>query len=70
MLFGKKETLEVRGMSCSHCEQTIIDGLAGVSGVDKVKANHKRDSVTIYHKDSPPDMEQIRKKVIELGFEV
>ena len=28
MLFSKKENIEVKGMSCSHCEQSIVDGLA------------------------------------------
>ncbi len=70
MLFSKKENIEVKGMSCSHCEQSIVDGLAGMPGVEKVKADHKKDAVTVYHKRSLPDMDEIKRKVVELGFEV
>ena len=70
MLFSKKETIVVKGMTCSHCEQTVVDSLAGIAGVDRVKANHKRDRVTVYHKGSIPDLQEIKKKVAELGFEV
>ena len=40
MLFGKKqEKITVKGMTCSHCEQTVEKGLAGIEGVVKVKAD-------------------------------
>ena len=70
MLFSKKENIEVKGMSCSHCEQSIVDGLVGMPSVEKVKADHKKDEVTDYHRRYLPDMDEIKRKVVELGFEV
>ncbi len=70
MLFGKKERIAVRGMSCGHCEQTVQDGLSGIAGVTKVKASHSKGEVSVYYKGDPPDGDAIRKQIVELGFEV
>lgn len=72
MLFGKKkvETLAVNGMSCGHCEQTVENGLQGLPGVDKVKADHEGNKVEIFYKGEKPDLEAVRKKIVELGYEV
>lgn len=70
MLFSKKETLAVQGMSCSHCEQAVEKGVAGLTGVAKVKADHKKGQVAVFYKGEPPDMEAVKKKVVELGYEL
>ena len=71
MLFGsKKETLTVRGMSCLHCEQSVIDGVGGLDGVKKVKASADADRVDVFYKGDAPDMEQVKEKIVELGYEV
>jgi copper chaperone CopZ len=72
MLFSraKKEALAVQGMSCSHCEQTVVNGLQDLPGVKKVKADHEQNQVEIFYKGEPPDMEAVRKKIADLGYEV
>ena len=72
MLFSssKKETLAVQGMSCSHCEQTVEKGLRDLPGVHKVKADHKQGRVEVFYKGDAPDMEAVRKKIADLGYEV
>ena len=70
MLFSRKEALDVQGMSCSHCEQTVVKGLQDLPGVHKVKADHERDRVEVFYKGDVPDMEAVRKKIVEMGYEV
>lgn len=71
MLFGrKKETLAVLGMTCSHCEQSVIDGVGSLDGVSKVKANADADRVEVFYKGDAPNMEQVKEKIVELGYEV
>ena len=71
MLFGKKqEKLTVKGMSCSHCEQSVEKGLADVAGVLKVKANANADSVVVFYKGDAPNLDEVRQKVVALGYEV
>ena len=71
MWFGKskKARLEVKGMSCSHCEATVEKGLAGLAGVMKVKADHAADVVTVHYKEDLPSLEEVKAKVAELGYE-
>ena len=71
MLFGsKKETVVVKGMTCSHCEKTVVDGVGDLDGVSKVKASAGADRVDVFYKGDAPDMEQVKKKIVELGYEV
>jgi len=70
MLFGKKqEKITVKGMTCSHCEQTVEKGLAGIEGVAKVKADSNADSVAVFYKGDMPNMTVIRQKIVDLGYE-
>ena len=72
MLFSKmkKEILAVQGMSCSHCEQTIEEGLFEIPGIEKVEANHKKGQVKIFYNGDPPDTEAVQNTIAELGYEV
>ena len=71
MLFGsKKETVVVKGMTCSHCEKTVVDGVGDLDGVSKVKASAGADRVDVFYNGDAPDMEQVKKKIVELGYEV
>jgi copper chaperone CopZ len=72
MLFGKKkkETVTVTGMSCSHCEQTVEKGVSLIAGVAKVKANAEGNSVAVFYKGDAPDMNAVKAKIVDLGFEV
>jgi copper ion binding protein len=70
MLFGKKETLAVKGMSCGHCEQAVEKGLADVPGVSKVKADHGKSQVTVHYKGDSPDMDVVKQTITDLGYEV
>lgn len=71
MLFGKKkETLKVTGMSCSHCEQSVEQGLADIGGVLKVKADADANLVDVFYKGDIPDLGAVRQKIVSLGYEV
>ena len=71
VLFRKsKKTIVVKGMSCSHCERTVENGLHGINGVVKVKADFESDSVVVYYKNDEPDINELRQKIITLGYEL
>ena len=70
MLFSKKAQLSVQGMSCSHCEQTVVKGVSEMPGVRKVKANHSTGTVEVYYKEDLFDQAAVREKIKALGYEV
>lgn len=71
MLFSKKEkvALQVNGMSCAHCEQSVEKGLNGFEGIVKVNASADNNSVEIIYKGDQPDLEKVREKIVSLGYE-
>jgi len=71
VLFRKsKKMIVVKGMSCSHCERTVENGLNGIEGVVKVKAEFESDSVVVYYKNNEPDMNELSQKIVSLGYEL
>ena len=68
-MFDKKAALKVTGMSCGHCEKTVEEGLVGIDGVRKVKADHEKDVVTVRYKGECPSIDEIKAKIEDLGYE-
>ena len=72
-MFGRseKQTLNVEGMSCGHCEQRVEKSIGALEGVKKVKASHKDQAVEIsFGKGVTLDLNRIKETIAELGFEV
>lgn len=67
---AKKISLSVNGMSCEHCEQSVVQALAEVSGVDRAKADHSKSRVEVFYKDEPPNVDIVSEKIRSLGYEV
>jgi copper chaperone CopZ len=55
----------VEGMSCGHCEQTVIGGLSALHGVTAVTADAKAGRVSV---TGQIDQERVRAAVDEAGF--
>ena len=58
------------GMSCGHCEQAVVKGVQALPGVEKAKADHGKSRVEVFYKEAAPDMDAVRRKIGELGYEV
>lgn len=48
--------LTVDGMSCEHCEATVVEALEAVEGVDSASADHATGSVTVEGDADPLDL--------------
>ena len=68
-MFGKKAKLAVSGMSCGHCEQSVVKSLLEMELVSKVKADHATDLVTVHVKGDVPSLEETILRVKNLGYE-
>lgn len=58
-------TLTVEGMSCSGCEQTVVEALEGISGVEHAAADHEANSVTV---EGTADIDALVAAVDEAGY--
>ena len=64
------QTIQVRGMSCDHCSQTIHRALKAMPGISKVSVSLEKGEVVIDFDDTQTDTQTISAKIIEIGFEV
>jgi len=67
-IHGKKRVIKVNGMSCSHCKQSIENGLKEI-GVDS-KVNLEEKDVTVIFDPAKIQTEQIIQTIEELDYEV
>ena len=65
-----KIKLEVKGMSCKHCENRVVDVLSSVEGIKKVKASSSKDMVKVDFDEAIVDVGYIADKIKEAGYEV
>lgn len=68
-MFGKKAKLNVSGMSCGHCEQSVEKSLLEMETVSKVKADHEKDLVTVHYKKEAPSLDETVQRLKNLGYD-
>lgn len=64
------KVLNVEGMTCQHCVQTVNDAVAGLDGVQKVSVNLEQKEVTVEFDQSQIEINAIEAQIVEAGFEV
>jgi copper chaperone len=65
----EKITLSVTGMSCSHCEKAVVDGIIEI-GVDSAIASAKEGTVTAFFDPAKIKLERIVAEIDAMGYEV
>lgn len=59
-------TLSVDGMSCGGCEQTVVEALEGVDGVERAEADHEADTATV---EGDADVDALVAAVDDAGYD-
>ncbi len=63
------QTIQVRGMSCDHCSQTIHRALKAMPGISKVSVSLEKGEVVIDFDDTQTNTQTISAKIVKIGFE-
>ena len=66
----KKITLEVNGMTCDHCVQTIKDTLNKIIGLNLIEINLDKSQVIVEFNESQTNIKILSGEIVALGFEV
>lgn len=66
---ARRQTLQVSGMACAGCEQTIESALGNVTGVRRIDADHEAGTVEVVLGDDVDD-DDLRTAVHDAGYEV
>jgi copper chaperone len=62
--------LDVKGMSCSHCEHSVKTAVGSLAGVSDVKVELKTGKVTVEFDPAKVDIKTIQDAIDDQGYEV
>ena len=65
----RKTQLDIRGMSCANCSQTITDAVQDLDGVSKASINYATDEGTIEYDPETTSLSNIYAAVDDAGYE-
>jgi copper chaperone len=63
-------TLDVEGMSCSHCENSVKKAVGALNGVDGVSVDLKAKKVTVEFDPEKVTIETIKDTIEDQGYDV
>ncbi len=66
----EKITLNVEGMSCSHCEKTIKNVVGSLDGVNEVLVDLTNKTVTVVFENSKVKIAEIKNEIEEQGYTI
>ena len=66
----KQELIKVEGMTCQHCVQTITKALNSISGLNSIDVILDKKEVNVHFDENETNLQEITKKIIEVGFEI
>ena len=64
------KTLNVDGMKCDHCVETVEKALRKIEGIQNVNANLEYKKVLVTYDELQLGIDTINKKIQEMGFNV
>jgi Copper chaperone len=65
----EREILNVNGMSCSHCEKTVINALTEL-GASEVLVDLGAKTVTVSYDSNKLPLDRIKAEIEEIGYEL
>lgn len=63
-----KETINVEGMSCGHCEIAVQDAVHKLPGIKKVKASKGKKVATVEYDETQLTRDQIVQAIAQTGY--
>jgi copper chaperone CopZ len=64
----KTEIIKTEGMHCGGCELNAQEFVSELSGIKKVKADHKKGEVKVEFDEKKTTLEDIKTKIKEAGY--
>ena len=61
-------TLDVEGMSCTGCEESVTSAIKQVDGIHRAEADHETGTVDITGESNSEDA--VRESIYDAGYDV
>jgi copper chaperone len=65
----EKTVFNVSGMSCSHCERAVVNGLSELDGVLAVKVDLNGNTVEVEYDENKISKNAVKAEIIDIGYE-
>lgn len=65
-----QKTLNVKGMTCSHCEAAVKRALEGLEGVSKIDVDLAADKVDVTFDDAKVSEADLKQAIEDQGYDV
>lgn len=63
-------TLNVKGMSCGHCEKAVRNALMELEGVNTVQVHLSKGKVDVVYDGGKIDLSKMKEAIEEQGYDV
>jgi len=63
-------TLNVQGMSCGHCVNSVEKSVGSLAGVEQVKVNLADGLVDVAFDETQVSLDQIKETIDDQGYDV
>ena len=67
---SESASINVTGMKCGGCENTIKTKLSAIDGVISVEASHQAKRLDVSYDPDKTDLDEIEDAIAEAGFTV
>lgn len=67
---SESTSINVSGMKCGGCENTVTTALKAIDGVLSVKASHQDKKIDVEFDPDKTDLDEIEDAITEAGFNV
>lgn len=64
------EDIQVEGMTCGHCVETVTQALNSLEGITQVSVDLDQKLVRVDFDESRTNLDTVASKITEVGFEV
>ena len=64
------QVLQVEGMTCGHCVETVTQAVQSLQGIQKVTVDLEQNQVTLDFDEQKISLESISGKITGVGLEV
>jgi len=64
----EKITLQVKGMSCVHCEKAVVEAVTDLGATDVV-ASAKNNTVVFTYNPTILPLEDIKEELTDMGYD-
>ena len=65
-----ESTVNIEGMTCGHCVETVTKALNGLSGISGVSVSLEEKLARVSYNEAEIALPEIKKAVEDAGFEV